>query len=176
MDNAAGDNGKETEGSEGKMKEKVQTLYVRTPTRYRKRTKDIKIIRKLYDFYKIYAESRFHSRTLLLFMALTALEVVVLVYVYYIAAKSLGVGVSFSYFISVIPLVLILIRLPISIDGIGILEGLVAYFLILKGFSAANGVAIVLSLRVAGLVSNLLPGCIFMWITPIRLYPPELKQ
>lgn len=135
-----------------------------------------KISRKLHDFYLIYAESRFHIRTLLFFTILTALETVVMVCNFYLSAKSLGINISFGFFICVIPLVIILLRLPITIEGIGILEGLLAYFLVVKGFSGADGVAIAILMRLVGLVSNLMPACIFMWLHPMRLDPTKLTQ
>ena len=135
-----------------------------------------KISRKLHDFYLIYAEGRFHMQTLLFFTILTALEAVVTVCIFYLSAKTLGINISFGFFICVIPLMIILLRLPITFEGIGILEGLLAYFLVVKGFSGADGVAIAILMRLVGCVSNLLPGCIFMWLHPMRLDPTKLTQ
>jgi len=131
----------------------------------------ISIAKRLRDFYLTYAESRSHSRALLAFTLLTAFEVILLVGISYLAARSLVVNVSFGYFLCIIPLLHILIRLPVSFQGIGIQEGLFAYFLMAGGFSAADGLSISLLLRMAEMISVFLPGAVLLCICPFRLRP-----
>lgn len=135
-----------------------------------------KIIQKCKEFYYTYAENRFYSRTLIVFTMLSVLETVVVIMIIYLAAKAFGINISFVYFLCVMPLVLILTRLPISVQGIGVQEGLFAYCLIAAGFSAADGISISILLRLVEIVSVVLPACIFMWLNPLRLDPNKLTQ
>jgi len=129
------------------------------------------VTRKLGDFYTAYAEHRNHMGILGVFTALTALEVLVLVVVNYLAARSLGVDVSFGYFLCVMPVLHILLRLPVTVQGIGVQEGLFVYFLVLAGFSAADGLAISLLHRAIEIVVLVLPGGMMLWLFPVQLKP-----
>lgn len=130
-----------------------------------------RIGRSLQDFYTIYAESRLHVRTLLIFAMLTALELVVLIYFNYLAARSLRIDLPFVYFLCVMPLILLLIRLPISFSGIGLQEGLLAYFFLMMGFSAEDGVSISILLRAVELILVFIPATMLLWVTPILFHP-----
>jgi len=129
------------------------------------------IMGRLRGFYQTYAEFRKHRATLIAFTALTAVEVALIVSFNYLIAKSLNVDVSFVYFLGVIPLLHILIRIPITLYGIGIQEGLFAYFLVTAGFSVADGLAISLLIRVTGIIILVLPAAVFLWLRPLRIDP-----
>ena len=130
-----------------------------------------KIAGKLQDLYSAYAESRKHAGALVQFALLTAVEVVVLVLMNYLAARALGIEVSFFYFLLIIPLLHILLRFPISFHGIGVFEGLFAYFMQAGGFSAADGLSIALLFRAAELVTVFLPAGVILWVRPVRIQP-----
>lgn len=132
-----------------------------------------KIFEKIRGFYQIYAESRNHWRTLLAFTALAGFEVVLMIGTTYLAARSIKINIPFSYLFCTIPLLFILLRLPISIEGIGIQEGLYAYLFVLAGFTAADGLTVSLLLRFVGLLIVYLPAFVMLCIHPLRLNSPQ---
>lgn len=117
---------------------------------------------RLGDIYSAFAAYRHHPAALVRFVALTALEVLTLIMINYLAARSLGIDPPFTFFLSTMPLVHILIRLPISFEGLGVQEGLFAFFLLQAGFNVEDGVAISLLLRAAFVVMVILPGVVMM--------------
>lgn len=134
------------------------------------------IFRAVGEFYHTYAESRTYWRTLVAFGVLTAVEVVLTIVVIHLSAVSLGIGVSFGYLLAVMPLQYILLRLPISFQGIGVQEGLFAYFLVSAGFTAADGLAMSLVLRAVELIFIFLPAALLMWAGPLRIQPESVSQ
>lgn len=120
------------------------------------------------DFYRAYAESRRNRGLLFYFTALTALEAVAIVFMHFLAARAVHVDVSLFYFLCVIPLVVVLVRLPISFHGFGVFEGALAYFLVLRGFSAADGISIALFMRVIEVIAIFIPAAIMLWIKPLK--------
>ena len=123
----------------------------------------------LRDFYRAYAENRRNRGLLIYFTALTAVEALAIVFMNFVAARALHIDVSFLYFLSVIPLVVVLARLPISFQGFGVVEGALAYFLVLRGFSAADGIAIALFMRVIEGVAIFIPAAIMLLVKPIKV-------
>lgn len=131
----------------------------------------IKFAEKLQEFYHTYAEYRTHRHTLSAFTALTALHLTVLISLIYLAARSFDIGISFGFLVCTMPLILILLLLPVSIDGIGVQEGLFAYLFVIAGFSAADGLSISLLFRLTQLMLVYLPGSIMLWLCPVRVLP-----
>lgn len=122
-------------------------------------------------FYSAYFKRGLPPQTMVVFTALTAAEILVSIYVIYLAARALGIAVSFGFLLCVIPLLMMLIRLPISVQGFGVQEGLFAYFFLVGGFSTADGLAISALLRVTELILCFLPAGIVLWVNPLRLDP-----
>jgi len=126
----------------------------------------LKVAKYFRHLYRAYAESRLHVGTLVMFTVLTLVEVVFRVFLSFLAAWSLEVPVSFGFMFCMMPMVFILGRLPISIQGLGVQEGLFAYTMVLGGFAAEEGVAIVFLLRAAGWIAMALPAIVLMWLSP----------
>jgi len=123
----------------------------------------------LRDFYRVYAESRRNPGLLLYFTALTALEALAIIFMHFLAARAVHIDVSFFYFLCVIPLVVVLVRLPISFHGFGVFEGALAYFLVLRGFTVADGISIALLMRVIEVMAIFIPAAIMLWIKPLKV-------
>jgi len=130
------------------------------------------VVGKIRDFYRSYAESRIHGGTLAAFTALTVLEVLVTVLVVYLAGRSVGVDAPLGYLLCIVPLIQILLRLPVSFQGIGVQEGLYAFFLAKVGFSPSDGLSISLMLRLTEIVGIVLPASLLLWKGPALLSPP----
>lgn len=102
------------------------------------------------------------KKRLLSFVLLSMLEVVVIIYMNYLASHALHLEVSFFFYLMTLPILYILIRLPITVQGIGLQEGLWVYVLTLAGFSAADGISLSLLLRVMEILSVFLPAGVLL--------------
>jgi uncharacterized protein (TIRG00374 family) len=127
------------------------------------------LLTKIKEFYLVFVEHRFHKKIVLFVVLLTTFEVIVMITISFLAAKSTGISVSFVYMFCTMPLLHVLISLPISVQAIGIQEGLFVYFLGNAGFSAAEGLSVSILLRLAHVVLISLPAILMLLIGPIRL-------
>lgn len=95
-------------------------------------------LRRLYASYWSY---RFHQRTLLTFCLLTLLEILTLVVWNYATIRALDIDLGFLEFMLVVPVFTLLIRLPISVAGLGVVEGSYVFFLSLLGIAPEPALA-----------------------------------
>jgi uncharacterized protein (TIRG00374 family) len=81
----------------------------------------------------------------------------------YVAAWALNIPVRFSALIVFVPVILIIANIPISINGIGVMEGAYVLCLTYAGVSPSAALSIALLLRVKNLFLNgILGGSLFM--------------
>ncbi|OGW17188.1 MAG: hypothetical protein A3G93_11790 [Nitrospinae bacterium RIFCSPLOWO2_12_FULL_45_22] len=123
----------------------------------------IRLVEKARQFYVSYLEYITHKRTLAVFCILSFIEVLLPIFAIFVVALALNIQISLVYFLLFIPFILVLSRVPISLSGLGIQEGLFIYFFSFVGVTPANAFSL-------GLVANLLniiflsPGGIFFLI------------
>lgn len=115
----------------------------------------------LQRFGSAYGAYEGHPWTLVAVGVLSALEQVVPVFTFWAAAWALGLEVSFEALFVAAPLTVFAARMPISVAGIGILEGGLVYLLGLFGVPGAQALSLALVGRAVELVA-LLPGA-FWW-------------
>jgi hypothetical protein len=72
--------------------------------------------------------------------------------------RALGLELSFWTFLLVIPIVLFLVRIPISLDGLGVQEGLYVTLFAQAGLGPSQAFLLSLVGRAVTLV-GVLPGC-----------------
>lgn len=87
------------------------------------------------------------------FGLLTFAEIAVTVLMNWVCALALGVDVSLLFFAGAFQLALLVARLPISIDGFGVFEGVLAALLLLVGVHEAEAISIALLTRIVQTVS-----------------------
>ena len=107
--------------------------------------------------YGSYHEYRNHHGALLRFIAWSALEQCVPIICVYLAADALGRDVPFLPLVIFVPLIMTLTKIPISLDGYGVREGLYVYLFALVGVSNTDAFVIGLVSHVIANLS-LLPG------------------
>lgn len=106
---------------------------------------------------------RFISTKKMLFMALVLsvlLQINVVIH-YYIITTALGLDLPFGSFFLVIPLSLFIMMIPISINGIGIREGIFAFFFVTLGATEADAVALAWIAYGFIIVQGILGGIIY---------------
>lgn len=93
------------------------------------------------------------SRTIAFVFALTVVEQMLPLVTYFLIVRALGVDVSILEIIAIVPVIVLALRLPISIDGIGVQEGLIVGLFALAGVSAAEALLMSVSARVITVVA-----------------------
>jgi len=88
------------------------------------------------------------KRALVAFFSLTFGEQWLAIVFAWVIAIGMGIHVGLLFIAGVLPLALLISRLPISIDGWGVFDGVFILLMSLAGVSAAEAVAIALAARV----------------------------
>jgi len=133
------------------------------------KTERIKFIAKagnvIHKFIDSYQSFKNHKTTVILFTVFTFLEIFTVVLWAYYIGLSLNVHVSLLYFLAFIPIVLLFTRLPVTIDGFGINEGLYVYFLAFAGVNESVAFTIGFLNHIITII-GILPGGIFYLLIP----------
>lgn len=130
------------------------------------------ILNKINRFYTIYTENRKQWKILVKFSILTLVEVLLTVLIHYFTARALNIQIGLFYLLCIVPIVQIMVRIPVSFEGIGVQEGLLAYFFLSGGFTIADGISVSILLRIVGGVIIYFPAAIILLIYPIKLKQP----
>lgn len=116
------------------------------------------LVERFGEAYKIY---RGYPWTLLVVGFLSLVEQFAPIFVFWVGAHALSLGLSFESIFVAVPLTMFIGRLPISVAGIGVIEGGLVYLLGLFGATAAQAVSLALVGRIVELFT-MLPGA-FWW-------------
>ena len=117
------------------------------------------LARKAAELADAYAESRHHRGVIWTFLLLTVTEGFFPIAWYWVAALALGLDLPFVLFVATIPIVFMVARLPISLGGMGVLEGSFVVLAGLLGIATDDAFSIVILCRLAELLA-LLPGAV----------------
>lgn len=79
----------------------------------------------------------------------------------FVAALALGFDVSFIYFLAIVPALFIMLRIPVSIQGIGVEEGLYIIFLTMIGLSTTEAFSLALLIRISRSIISLCGGLLY---------------
>jgi len=119
-------------------------IYGRIPQKLA-RVKLVVRIKSLHETYMVYKKD---VGTISIFFVLTVIENFIAILLTYVITIGLNVDIDLVFLIGIIPLTVLITRLPIAIDGIGVLEGLFVILMGLGGVPGAEAVAIALTIRV----------------------------
>jgi uncharacterized protein (TIRG00374 family) len=115
-------------------------------------------VRKIYDSFRRF---NFVPKTLLSAYALSILLQINVVIFHYLISLSLGLNVPILYYFIIVPIVLTILIVPISINGIGLREGLFVYLLAGIGIPPAEAIALSLLSFFLILTQAVIGGIIF---------------
>jgi uncharacterized protein (TIRG00374 family) len=109
------------------------------------------------------ALQRFRDRpqALRLFFLLSLFEQLFPILGTYLAARAFGVELSLVWVLMGMPIILAVSRVPISVQNLGIQEGIYAFVFALAGVPASSSILLSVTQRAAGVLSTL-PGALFM--------------
>lgn len=119
------------------------------------RLTDNRLGAKLRQIYGYCREYRRHKRVIVSVSILTLIEQMAPVAVIFLLVRALNVDVTFLELVVIVPLTVLASRLPISLDGLGVQEGLYVALFALIGISAADALLVSATIRVSNLLSCL---------------------
>jgi uncharacterized protein (TIRG00374 family) len=118
------------------------------PGRFRD-SKAVRLLERLHEAYVSLASDR--SR-IAAFSALTLVEHIVVIVCYGLVARALEVSFNPTFIFAAVPLAILVSRLPISLDGIGVYEGIFIAIMALGGVKPADALAVSLAARALQIV------------------------
>jgi uncharacterized protein (TIRG00374 family) len=104
--------------------------------------------RRLRQLHETYLAYRAERAELAIFFGLTFLEQLMPILISWLIALGMGIQARLIFLAGAIPLTMLISRIPISIDGLGVYEGVFAFLMSLAGVPPAQAVAITLVGRV----------------------------
>lgn len=108
--------------------------------------------RKLRQFHHTYLAYQHDKANLAVFFALTFLEQLMPLLFNWLIVIGLGIQVNLLYVAGAVSLTYMITRIPISIDGLGVYEGIFALLMSLVGVSMAQSIAITLIGRILQII------------------------
>jgi len=127
--------------------------------RQRKGPLRVLLLERLSRFYEACLRYRAARGTVVAFTCLTVAENLLTFVMSYVLARALGIEVGILYFCAALAVALALARLPLTVDGLGVLEGVLLFLLALRGVAPADAVALALIGRCLN-VAAYLPGAL----------------
>lgn len=112
---------------------------------------------KLAEVYRSYQAYQHHRGPMLRFLLWSLLEQVFPIICSLFVSQALSLNVPFWSFFVFIPVILALSKIPISLDGFGVREGLYIYFFSFVGLSGSEAFVLGFLAHILGIVS-MLPG------------------
>lgn len=111
---------------------------------------------------RAYTGYRQYKRTLIVFFLLSVIEQGFFSIANYWGARALNLNIGFAYFIGIIPICQIIMRIPISVNAIGVQEGLYALFFSRLGFSVSEAFSLALLVRIGHWLVVLPGGILYL--------------
>jgi glycosyltransferase 2 family protein len=108
---------------------------------------------KIRQFHSSYQSYGSRKGELSLFFLLTFIEQLIPIVISWAIARALGIHVSLLVIAGSFPLALLVARLPISLNGLGLFEGVFTFLMSLGGVPVAEALVIALSARVFQVLS-----------------------
>jgi uncharacterized protein (TIRG00374 family) len=95
-----------------------------------------------------------HDRhTFVLFFGLTFANQFLMNLNIWVIAQALGIQLSLLYVAGVVPLVFLMARLPVSINGLGVYDGILMFFMSMVGIAEVEAIAITFVGRIMDIIS-----------------------
>jgi glycosyltransferase 2 family protein len=113
----------------------------------------VRIIRRLRRFHQAYLAYRGEKRSLAAFFGLTVVQQLTPILPLWLVARALEIEASLLYIAGAVPLTFLISRIPVSIAGLGVFEGVFMLLMSLVGLTAAESIAIALTGRILEMAS-----------------------
>jgi uncharacterized protein (TIRG00374 family) len=133
------------------------------------------IMRRLHHFHSTYLSYKDDKNNLILFFGMTFVEQFMPIFDSWLIARGLGIQVGIVYIAGAVPLAMLISRLPISIDGIGVFEGVFILLMAFAGVTASEAVAISLAGRILQ-TASWLPWWVAYVVSTGKIRPPQSRE
>lgn len=130
-------------------------------SQFTSRFEKYKFAQKMLDYQRAYSNLGENKKVLCIFFLFSILEQLLMILSIYLGVKALDLVIPISYFFAVVPIIMILQRLPISINSIGVQEGLYVFFFSMAGLSSAEGFSLSILMRILVWIVHI-PGSLFL--------------
>ncbi len=120
------------------------------------------LLGKWFQCQQAYVEYKKHRGTLVLFLLLSLMVQGVVVLANYYAARAMGLTLSVVYFIGIIPICYLVSRIPISINSIGVREGMYGLLFSMVGVSVSESFSLALIVRLGDWLIVLAGGILYL--------------
>jgi hypothetical protein len=111
--------------------------------------------KKLREVYQSYQAYQHHHGPIVRFLLWSLVEQCMPILCAFLMSNALSLNVPFWSFFIFIPLILLLLRIPVSLGGFGVNEGLYVYFFSFVGLSVSDAFLLGFLMHIVGLVSLL---------------------
>jgi glycosyltransferase 2 family protein len=111
------------------------------------------ILQRFRQFHTTYRSYRHDRHTFVLFFALTLVEQFCMNLNIWVIAQGLGIEVSLLFIAGVVPVAFLLARLPVSLNGLGVYDGVFMFFMAMAGIPSVEAIAIVVVGRTLEILS-----------------------
>jgi len=146
-------------------------LYDRLLYRFR----EFRILQRLRQFHTTYQKYQHHRHIFILFFGLTLLEQLFMHVNIWVIAQGLGIEVNILYIAGAVPLAFLIARLPISINGLGVFDGIFMLFMSKAGVSGTEAIAIIVAGRALEILAWL-PWWAAHMLDPARPPAPDVPK
>jgi uncharacterized protein (TIRG00374 family) len=136
-------------------------LYDRLLYRFR----EFRILQRFRQFHTTYQKYQQNRHVIMLFFGLTMCQQLLMHLSIWMIAQGLGIKVNLLYIAGAVPLTFLIARLPVTINGLGVFDGLFILFMSKAGVSGTEAIAIVVVGRALEILSWL------PWWAAQTLYP-----
>ena len=128
-------------------------LYRLMHDKWLKRFSNISVFGKLERLHQSYLNYALKKKELGIFFGMSFAEQFFSFIISWLIAQSLGVDVGLLFLAGVIPVTLLLARLPISVDGIGVVEAIFVLAMSAVGIAPAEAVSIAFGARILQIIA-----------------------
>ena len=115
--------------------------------------RESRILAQLAKFHEYYRSYRDNKGTLAVFLGLSILEQLTTVFYAWLVAVGMNLDVSLIYIAGAVPLAMLVARIPISIHGLGVFDGVFAVIMLQVGVPLADSIAVTLGVRILEIVA-----------------------
>lgn len=130
-----------------------QRAYLLIHDRLLRRFRESGVMARLRRFHQTYRAYRGHKAGMAVFFGLSFGEQLLPILHSWLIALGMGIDVGLLFVAGAVPLALLIARIPVSIDGLGVYDGLFMVLMALAGVSPAESVAIALIGRILQIVA-----------------------
>lgn len=130
-----------------------QRAYQLIHERLLRRFRETALMARLRRFHETYRAYRGHKTGMAVFFGLSFGEQLLPILQSWLIAVGMGIDVGLLYVAGAVPLALLIARIPVSIDGLGVYDGVFIVLMALAGVSPAESVAIALIGRILQIIA-----------------------